>query len=35
MLHRLADRRAKLKARVQPLANGFDQTHGRISRDDI
>ena len=32
MLHGLADGRAKLEARVQPLADGFDQTHVRISR---
>ena len=31
MFHRLANRSANLKARVEPLANGFDQTHGRIS----
>src|ERR1700688_1177905 len=31
MLHRFADRRAKLETRVQPFANGFNQAHGRIS----
>ncbi len=31
MLHGLADGRAKLETRVQPLSDGFDQTHVRIS----
>ena len=32
MLRSLADGAPKLKARVEPLADGFDQAHGRISR---
>src|ERR1700675_1550105 len=31
MLHGLADGRAKLETRIQPLSDGFDQTHVRIS----
>ena len=32
MLRSFADGAAKLKARVEPFADGFDQAHGRISR---
>src|ERR1700683_1262872 len=32
MLGGLADGRAKLNARVQPITDRFDQAHGRISR---